>query len=148
MSRDRAAYRAEYDPRRPEILEPDVPLSARYDKRPYGESPRIRVVSAVRARMLARRLLCRAGVRHPLWTRRSDTIIMLTLRLGVTGTWTMMGTTSPGQEPGTDRRPIVATASASSAIRTAPRPGSWDARQEREFRGAWTFDKLQTCDTY
>ena len=60
----------------------------------------------------------------------------------------MMGTTSQGLESGTDRHPIVATASASSAIRTGrvQVAGTPDQSASSEVRGLSI--KAQAGDMY
>ncbi len=133
LSRDRAAYRAEYDPRRPEILEPDVPLSARYDKRPYGE------FSAHPGS--ERRPSAYAGSPPPLSGGRAPPPVDAPLRHDYyaypppRSDWDMDddGYYKSGSGAWDRPPPHSGDRERFRARSVRPRPGSWDARQEREF---------------
>lgn len=134
LSRDRAAYRAEYDPRRPDIIDPDMPLSARYDKRPYDEFAQVPGSE--------RRPSAYPSSPPPLSGGRPPPPVEAPLRHDY------YAYPPPRNDWGMDEddyyksrgweRPPPPSGDRERFERDpyGPRPGSWDARQEREFRGA------------
>lgn len=144
-SRDRVPFRPEYDPRRPDLIDPDIPPPARYEGRPYNEFP-----------LNERRLSAYPASPPPMAGGRGPPPVDPPPGRSVEyymyppsrEDWDMQDDDYyKARERGWDRPPpLSADRERFERDPYGPRPGSWDPRQDRDYipRGAFTF--LHPCD--